>query len=42
MKTYQDGTAKRGKWEGGIFTILGEVAEGDNANILKAAEKVNI
>ena len=41
VKTYQDGSAKRGKWEGGIFTILGDVVEGENANIAEAAKKVD-
>lgn len=34
VKTYQDGSAKRGKWEGGIFNIISDVAPGDNMHVM--------
>jgi len=34
VKTYQDGSAKRGKWEGGVFMVLNDVQVGDVKHIL--------
>lgn len=33
---------KRGRWEGGVFIVLGDVEEGDNVNVKGAAEKIDI
>ena len=41
IKTYQDGSAKRGKWEGGVFIVISEVEEGDNNNLIEAAKPID-
>lgn len=41
IKTYQDGTAKKGKWEGGVFVILADVSSGANLNIGIAAKPLD-
>jgi len=33
---------KRGKWEGGVFIVLGDVDAGDNVNAKGAGDKINI
>ena len=42
IKTYQDGTAKRGKWEGGVFVVTGDVEEGENRNLHEAGKQIDI
>ena len=41
IKTYQDGSAKRGKWEGGVFIVISEVEEGDNTNLVEASKPID-
>jgi len=33
---------KRGKWEGGVFIVLGDVEAGENVNAKGAGDKIDI